>query len=249
MGTEMVQKPVVAKAKAGVVVGPVILLGAPGAGKGTQAQRITDYFGIPQISTGDTLRDHIRRGTDLGLQARAQMEQGQLVGDQVVCEMVGDRIAQPDCVVGFILDGFPRTVKQAQWLDRHLAQKHYFETGHGCRKQPIVIQLTVEYNDLLRRLTGRRTCPTCGRIYNANITSQKPLVEGVCDLEGSALVTRKDDREDVILERLKNYEAQTLPLSGYYGMRKRLVEIDGSTADVDAITVEVRKAIEHGDCL
>lgn len=249
MGTESIHKPAGAKAKTGIVVGPVILLGAPGAGKGTQAQRITDYFGTPQISTGDILRDHIRRGTELGLQARAQMEQGQLVGDQVVCDMVADRIAQPDCAVGFILDGFPRTVKQAQWLDRHLAQKHYFETDRGCRKQPIVVELTVEYNDLLRRLTGRRTCPTCGRIYNANIASQKPLVEGVCDLEGSALVTRKDDREEVIMERLKNYEAQTLPLSDYYGMKKRLVEIDGSNPDVDAITAEVRKAIEHGDCL
>ena len=195
-------------------MGPVILLGAPGAGKGTQAQRITDYFGIPQISTGDILRDHIRRGTELGLQARAQMEQGQLVGDQVVCDMVADRIAQPDCAIGFILDGFPRTVKQAQWLDRHLAQKHYFEIDHGCRKQPIVIQLTVEYNDLLRRLTGRRTCPTCGRIYNAN-TSQKPLVEGVCDLDGSALVTRKDDREEVIhgaAEELRSSDAAAVGL-------------------------------------
>jgi adenylate kinase len=124
------------------VVGPIILLGAPGAGKGTQAQRITDRFGIPQISTGDILRDHIRRGTELGLQARAQMDQGQLVGDQAGLRDGGRRrIAQPDCSIGFILDGFPRTVKQAQWLDRHLAQKHYFETERGCRKQPIVIRL------------------------------------------------------------------------------------------------------------
>jgi adenylate kinase len=246
MGTEMIQRP--AAGKAGTVVGPVILLGAPGAGKGTQAQRITDYFGIPQISTGDILRDHIRRGTELGLQARAQIEQGQLVDDQLVCEMVADRIARPDCATGFILDGFPRTVKQAQWLDRHLTQKRYFETEKGCLKQPIVIQLTVEYNDLLRRLTGRRTCPTCGRIYNVH-TSQKPLVDDVCDIDGSALVTRKDDREDVIRERLKNYEDQTLPLVGYYSMRKRLIEIDGSAADVESITAAVRKAIEHGDCL
>ena len=248
MGTETVQNAAAGKTGA-VMVGPVVLLGPPGAGKGTQAQRITDYFGIPQISTGDILRDHIRRGTELGLQARAQMEQGHLVGDQVVCEMVADRIAQPDCAMGFILDGFPRTVKQAQWLDRHLAQKHYFETPErGCRKQPIVIQLTVEYNDLLRRLTGRRTCPTCGRIYNA-YTSQKPLADNVCDIDGSALVTRKDDCEEVIKERLKNYEDQTLPLAGYYSLRNRLIEIDGSTADVDAIASGVRKAIEHGDCL
>jgi adenylate kinase len=232
----------------GAVVGPVILLGAPGAGKGTQSQRITDYFGIPQISTGDILRDNIRRGTELGTKAKAMMDQGKLVDDQLVCEMVADRISQPDCSTGFILDGFPRTVKQAQWLDRHLAQTRHFETEQGCLKQPIVIQLAVEYNDLLRRLTGRRTCPTCGRIYNA-YTSLKPLVDDVCDTDGSALVTRKDDREDVIAERLKNYEDQTLPLVGYYSMKNRLVEIDGSAADVDAITSAVRKAIENADCL
>jgi adenylate kinase len=246
MGTETMQN--AAAGKTGTVVGPVVLLGAPGAGKGTQAQRITDYFGIPQISTGDILRDNIRRGTELGVQAKAQMEQGKLVDDQIVCGMVADRIAQPDCKTGFILDGFPRTVKQAQWLDRHLQQMRYFETERGCLKQPIVIQLTVEYNDLLRRLTGRRTCPTCGRIYNA-YTNLKPLVEDICDVDGAALTTRKDDREDVIAERLKNYEDQTLPLVGYYSMRKRLIEVDGSAADVDVITSQVRKAIENADCL
>jgi adenylate kinase len=246
MGTEAMQQGT--EQSTGAVLGPVILLGAPGAGKGTQAQRISEHFGIPQISTGDTLRDHIRRKTPLGNQARDQMEHGQLVADQVVCEMVAERITHPDCARGFILDGFPRTVKQAQWLDRHLAQKHMFETGRGCRKQPIVVQLTVGYNDLLRRLTGRRTCPTCGRIYNA-YTSQKPLVEGVCDLDGSALVTRKDDCEEVIVERLKNYEAQTLPLVSYYEMRKRLHAVDGSAPVLDTITAETFKAIEHGDCV
>jgi adenylate kinase len=246
MGTEAMQQGT--EQSTGAVVGPVILLGAPGAGKGTQAQRISEHFGIPQISTGDTLRDHIRRKTPLGNQARDQMEHGQLVADQVVCEMVAERITRADCERGFILDGFPRTLKQAQWLDRHLAQKHMFETDQGCRKQPIVIQLTVEYNDLLRRLTGRRTCPTCGRIYNAN-TSQKALVEGVCDLDGSALVIRNDDCEEVIVERLKNYEAQTLPLVSYYEMRKRLHAVNGSASQLDAITAEACKAIEHGDCV
>ena len=246
MGTEVIQKP--AKAKAGKLVGPVILLGAPGAGKGTQAQRISFYFGIPQISTGDTLRDHIRRGTKLGRQAREQMERGHLVDDEVVCQMVAERMTRSDCATGFILDGFPRTVQQAEWLDKHLAEKRFFETSCGCCKQPVVIQLTVEYNHLLRRLTGRRTCPTCGRIYNAN-TTQRSLVEGVCDIDGSVLVTRKDDREDVIVERLKDYEALTLPVVHYYADRNRLSEVDGGTADLDAITSEACKAIEHGDCL
>jgi adenylate kinase len=176
------------------------------------------------------------------------MESGQLVDDNVVCLMVAERMTRPDCAAGFILDGFPRTVHQAEWLDKHLREHRFFETECGCCKQPVVVQLTVEYNHLLRRLTGRRTCPTCGRIYNAN-TNQRSLVEGVCDIDGSVLETRKDDREDVIAERLKNYEAQTLPLVNFYTRRNRLREVNGGLADLDAITAEACKAIEHGDCL
>jgi adenylate kinase len=223
------------------LVGPVILLGAPGAGKGTQAKRISEYYGIPQISTGDLLRDNISRGTALGKEARTAMERGDLVSDELVCQMVANRLEQADCARGFILDGFPRTVSQAEWLDKYLA-----ETAGGC-KQPVVIELVVEYNFLLRRLTGRRTCPTCGRIYNVN-TSQRPKADGVCDIDGSALFTRKDDRDDVIMERLKNYEVQTLPLVNYYAQRNRLKKVDGR-ADLGQITSEALKAIEDGDCL
>jgi adenylate kinase len=223
------------------LVGPVILLGAPGAGKGTQAKRISEHYGIPQISTGDLLRDNISRGTALGKEARIAMERGDLVSDELVCQMVADRLAQPDCARGFILDGFPRTVAQAEWLDKHLA-----ETASSS-KQPVVIELMVEYNFLLRRLTGRRTCPTCGRIYNVN-TSQRPKVEGVCDIDGSTLITRKDDRDDVIIERLKNYEVQTLPLVNYYAQRNRLKKVDGK-AELGQITSEALKAIENGDSL
>ncbi len=218
-----------------VVVGPVVLLGPPGAGKGTQAKRISEYYGIPQISTGDTLRDHISRGTEIGKQAEELMEHGELVPDELVERMVAERLAEPDCARGFILDGFPRTVKQAEWLDKHLA---------GC-KRLVVIQLAVEYTKLLGRLSGRRTCPTCGRIYNAN-TSQRARVEGICDVDGSALVTRKDDRDDVISQRLKNYRRQTLPMVNYYGRKNRLIEIDGA-ADLDVITAAAVKAIENGD--
>jgi adenylate kinase len=158
--------------------------------------------------------------------------------------MVAHRLAQPDCALGFILDGFPRTVNQAEWLDKHLVEYHFFETEKG-RKEPVVIQLVVEYNRLLRRLTGRRTCPTCGRIYNV-YTTQRPKTEGVCDVDGSGLVTRKDDRDDVIAERLKNYELQTHPLIEYYEKRKVLTEVDGA-ADLDHITAEAFKAIENVD--
>jgi adenylate kinase len=238
--------PVPAEDKRGTLVGPVVLLGPPGAGKGTQAKRISEHYGIPQISTGDILRDNIRRGTGLGKQAQAMIERGELAPDELVCQMIGNRLVQPDSGRGFILDGFPRTVKQAEWLEKYLAEHHLFETGNGC-KQLVVIQLSVEYNHLLRRLTGRRTCPTCGRIYNA-YTIQRPLVEGVCDVDGAALVTRKDDRDEVIVERLKNYEVQTLPLVEYYEQRNQLCELDGA-AEVAVITSGVFKAIENGDRL
>lgn len=226
------------------LIGPVILLGAPGAGKGTQAKRISERYGIPQISTGDILRDNIARGTELGKLAGNLMECGELAPDELVCRMVGDRLAEADCAHGFILDGFPRTVKQAVWLDKHLAENHFFETESGC-KQLVVIQLVVGYNQLLRRLTGRRTCHTCGRIYNVH-TTQRPLIEGICDIDGSALATRKDDRDEVIIERLKNYELQTLPMVEYYAQRNRMSKIDGAT-ELDHITVEAFKAIDHGD--
>jgi adenylate kinase len=230
--------------KADFVIGPVILLGAPGAGKGTQAKRISEYYGIPQISTGDILRDNISRGTNLGNIAKGLIDHGQFVADDTVCRMVAERLAYPDCARGFILDGFPRTVVQAEWLDKHLAEQHFFETENG-RKQPVVLQLVVEYNFILRRLTGRRTCPTCGRIFNVH-TSQRPKVEGVCDIDGSTLVTRQDDRDDVIMARLKTYEVQTLPLVNYYAKQKRLSEINGA-AELDHVTSEAFKAIEDGD--
>jgi adenylate kinase len=228
------------------VVGPVVLLGPPGAGKGTQAKRISAHFGIPQISTGDILRDNINQGTELGKQAGVLMERGELVPDELVQQMVTDRLAKPDCARGFILDGFPRTVKQAEWLDKHLAKNHFFETDTSC-KRLVVIQLTVEYTKLLGRLTGRRTCPVCGHIYNAN-TSQRAKVEGICDVDGATLVTRKDDRDDVISQRLKNYRRQTLPMVNYYARKNRLVEIDGA-ADLEVITAAAVKAIENGNRL
>lgn len=244
METEAIAATTVQK-EAASVVGPVILLGPPGAGKGTQAIRIAQRFGIPQISTGDLLRDNISRGTELGKQAQELMERGALVPDELVCRMVACRLAQPDCARGFILDGFPRTVKQAEWLDEYFAANHSFENEDGSRRL-VVIRFTVEYNQLLQRLTGRRTCPTCGRIYN--IYTQPPRVEGICDIDGSVLVTRKDDRDDVIIARLKTYESQTLPLVNYYAERKRLSDIDGA-GDVDKVTAQAFKAIEDGDSL
>ncbi len=229
------------------VIGPVILLGAPGAGKGTQAKMIAGRYGIPQISTGDILRDNVARGTELGRKAKAVMDGGGLVSDDLVCGMVADRLKQPDCARGFILDGFPRTVAQAEWLDKHLTDEvSFFDKGKPCRIAPVVVNIQVGYNQLLQRLTGRRSCPTCGRIYN--VYFQPPRVEGTCDVDGGKLVTRKDDTEAVISERLKAYERQTLPLTEFYAKKKQLQEVNGE-GSVDAITREMFKAVENADRL
>src|SRR5260370_24860959 len=201
-----------AAAPQAVAVGPVILLGAPGAGKGTQAKRIAARYGIPQISTGDILRGNVSRGTELGQKADPIMKAGKLVPDELMLAMVAERLRQPDTERGFILDGFPRTAKQAEWLDQHLVAQS------TAGRAPVVMDLKVGYNQLLRRLTGRRSCPIDGKIYN--IYFQPPKKEGVCDCCGAPLVQRKDDSAEVICKRLQEYEAQTLPLVDYYRDRK-----------------------------
>ncbi len=222
------------------VLGPIILLGAPGAGKGTQAKRILERYGIPQISTGDILRDNRERGTELGKKAAPIMAAGNLVPDDLVLAMVADRLNQPDCERGFILDGFPRTVAQAEWLDGFLAN-HAFQ---GRELPPIVISIEVGYNQLLQRLTGRRSCPVDGKIYN--IYSHPPKQHGVCDFCASQLVQREDDREEVISERLKSYEKKTLPLVDYYRKQGRLHVLNGDLP-VDQVTAKVFPAIERND--
>src|SRR5205814_5202847 len=162
-------------------IGPIILLGPPGAGKGTQAKRIDERYGIPQVSTGDILRENVQRGTELGVQARSVMARGDLVPDDLVCDMVALRLRNADCERGFILDGFPRTAAQAGWLDAFL-ENEFFDKSNGCNRLPIVIRLDVDYNELLRRLTGRRSCPTCGRTYNVHL--QPPKVDELCDVDG-----------------------------------------------------------------
>jgi len=214
-------------------VGPVVLLGAPGAGKGTQAKKMAEHYGIPQISTGDLLREHVRRGTDLGLQAKATMERGELVPDELLYGMVASRLREADCRPGFILDGFPRTVAQAGWLDAFL-ERELFEKSENCAL--VVIQLNVDYTQLLLRLTGRRSCPTCGRIYNVHF--QPPRVNELCDLDGSKLSLRNDDREEVIRERLAAYDRQTKPLEEYYQAKGRLVGVNADRA-VEQIMAEI----------
>jgi adenylate kinase len=220
-------------------IGPVLLLGPPGAGKGTQSKQIVDRYSIPQVSTGDLLRDHVGRGTELGLEAKAIMARGELVPDELMYGIVACRLRDADCKRGFVLDGFPRTAPQAGWLDAFL-EKEVFENSVKC--PPIVIQLLVDYNQLLQRLTGRRSCPACGRLYN--IHSQPPLVDELCDCDGSKLVIRDDDREEVISGRLAAYESWTRPVADYYRVQRRLVAVNADRP-VENVTAQIFGVIDR----
>ncbi len=195
----------------------LILLGPPGAGKGTQAQRIVERYHIPQISTGDILRAAVREKTTLGEKAKAFMDRGQLVPDEVVIGIIEERLKAPDCQQGFILDGFPRTLAQAEALQRILT-KNRKSIEH-------VISIEVDPEELVRRLTGRRTCKNCGAMYH--LLFHPPQQEGICDRCGGTLYQREDDQEETIRTRLKEYEKQTAPLIQYYKIKNQLRPIPG----------------------
>jgi adenylate kinase len=201
-----------------IIPGPILLLGAPGVGKGTQAKELVKLWGIPQISTGDLLRANVSQGTPLGIIARETMDRGELVPDSLVNEMVAARLVEPDTVRGYILDGFPRTLPQAGWLDGRVSAQQL--------TLPVVaVSISVDYNQLLRRITGRRNCPVCQTIYN--VYSNPPKVDEVCDIEGAALVQRADDTEQVFAERMRSYEALTTPVIEHYRALGRFAEVDG----------------------
>ncbi|HSW50098.1 MAG TPA: adenylate kinase [Bryobacteraceae bacterium] len=208
----------------------ILLFGPPGCGKGTQGAVITKILRIPAISTGEIFRAELKAGTPLGNAAKQIMASGGLVGDEIVNEMVRGRLKQPDCRNGFLLDGYPRTIAQATFLDSLIRELEYPE--------PEVIYLDVPDEVLLARLTSRRQCSACGRIYN--LLSQPPLKQGVCDVEGAALIQREDDTEKVIRARLEAYAESTGPLVEFYSKR-RLHRIDGNRRpaeiqkDIDAI--------------
>ena len=221
-------------------IGPVILLGSPGAGKGTQAKQIVERYRIPQISTGDLLRENVQWGTPLGVAAKDVMARGELVPDDLIYDMVAQRLRHADCERGFILDGIPRNPAQAGWLDAFL-ENEFFENAQRGKCLPIVIRINVDYNKLLRRITGRRSCPVCGRIYN--VYSQPPRVADRCDIDGSTLVTRDDDREEVIRDRLAAYELQTKPVAEYYARKGRLASVDGDLP-INQVTEQIFRVIE-----
>ena len=211
----------------------IVLLGAPGAGKGTQAKLLIDKYKIPQISTGDLLRAAVSAGTSLGKEAKSYMDKGELVPDSVVLGMVEERLKQDDCKKGYILDGFPRNTAQAEALDKMLASLN----------MPLNAALSVDvpFEDLMKRLTGRRTCKSCGQMYN--IYFKAPKKEGACDKCSGELYQRDDDKEETIKKRLEVYTAQTAPLIDYYKNKGILKAVEG-VGSIDEIFKKVRAVLE-----
>ena len=195
---------------------------------------------IPQVSTGDILRFNVAQGTELGMAAKAVMARGELVSDDLVCEMVRHRLSQPDCKRGYVLDGFPRTAAQAGWLDA-LLDDRLFDNSRPTRAWPIVILMDVDYNQLLLRINGRRSCPTCGRIYNVHF--QPPRTDELCDFDGTKLVTRNDDRFEVLQPRLAAYQEQTTPVVDYYQRTGRLISVNGDLP-MDEVTEQIFRIVE-----
>ncbi|HEU5180603.1 MAG TPA: adenylate kinase [Candidatus Polarisedimenticolia bacterium] len=212
----------------------LILMGPPGAGKGTQAVLLGKSLGIPHLSAGDMLREHVKRNTPLGQKASSLMARGELVPDDLVSEMVAGRLAEAECAGGFLLDGYPRNLHQAVTLENLLAERQ--------SRLDRALALQVDPEELIRRLTGRRVCPQCGAGYH--VVSRPPKSEGRCDVCGSGLAQRPDDREDVVRERLRVYTEQTRPLLGHYRDRGLLTEVDG-TGTPESVARRLVGAVEE----
>lgn len=210
----------------------IIMLGAPGAGKGTQAKKIAEVCNVPHISTGDIFRANIKNGTELGAKAKEYMDKGLLVPDELVCDLVVDRIQQSDCEKGYILDGFPRTIPQAEALTNAL-------NAIG-QKMDYAINIEVPDENIIERMSGRRACVGCGATYHVVYNPTK--VEGICDACGEALILRDDDKPETVKNRLDVYHEQTQPLIDYYKNEGILVEVDG-TKNMDDVFTDICKVI------
>lgn len=211
----------------------IIMLGAPGAGKGTQAKKIAAKYHVPHISTGDIFRANIKEGTELGKKAQEYMDQGLLVPDELVCDLVVDRIHKDDCENGFILDGFPRTIPQADALDGALAQ--------NGEKIEYAIDVEVPDENIIKRMAGRRSCKDCGAIFH--LVYNPPKKENCCDVCGGPLVLRDDDKEETVKKRLDVYHEQTAPLIDHYKKAGSLYEVDG-TQDINVVFEEIESILE-----
>lgn len=210
----------------------LIFLGYPGSGKGTQAGLLSERYNIPKISTGDILRAAVMAKTELGLQAKQNMDRGELVPDSVIIGLVVQRIAEPDSVRGFILDGFPRTIHQAQELDRVFLDLR--------RRLLAVISLEIEKKKVIARLTSRRVCVKCGKLFN--LETEQPPADNKCDHCGGEVYQRSDDKPETVLHRMEVYEQQTQPLKDYYGLQGKLLQVDGSL-NVEKVQAEILKRL------
>lgn len=212
-----------------VVSMKLVIFGPPSAGKGTQAQKLSKQYGIPQVATGDLLRKAVADKTPLGLKIKSYLDQGKLGPDDVIVQLIKERIAKPDCKNGFLLDGFPRTMGQAKELER-------------MTDMDLVLSIVVDFEALVERAVGRRTCPKCSAVYH--ITFNPPMNEGICEKCGSKLIQRDDDKEETVRNRLRVYQEQTAPLVEYYKKKGRLVDIDGA-GGIDAVFAQMVDAISH----
>jgi adenylate kinase len=207
----------------------LVIFGPPSAGKGTQAQKLSKQYGIPQVATGDLLRKAVADKTPLGLKIKSYLDQGKLGPDEVIVQLIKERVAKPDCKNGFLLDGFPRTMGQAKELER-------------MTDIDLVLSIVVDFEALVERAVGRRTCPKCSAVYH--IKFNPPMNEGICEKCGFKLIQRDDDKEETVRNRLKVYQEQTAPLIEYYRKKGKLVDIEGS-GGIDAVFAQMVDAISH----
>jgi adenylate kinase len=212
-----------------VVSMKLVIFGPPSAGKGTQAQKLSKQYSVPQVATGDLLRKAVADKTPLGLKIKSYLDQGKLGPDEVIVQLIKERVAKPDCKNGFLLDGFPRTMGQAKELER-------------MTDIDLVLSIVVDFESLVERAVGRRTCPKCSAVYH--IKFNPPMNEGICEKCGSKLIQRDDDKEETVRNRLKVYQEQTAPLVEYYRKKGKLVDIDGA-GGIDAVFAQMVDAISH----
>jgi len=206
----------------------LVIFGPPSAGKGTQAQKLSKKYGIPQVATGDLLREQVAKRTPIGLKVKSYLDSGRLGPDDLIVQMIGERVSKPDCINGYLLDGFPRTIGQAKELEK-------------MTDIDLVLNIVVDFESLVDRAVGRRICPKCAAVYN--VKSNAPRVEGICDKCGSKLIQRDDDKEETVRNRLKVYREQTAPLVEHYRKKGKIVDIDGS-GGIEAVFDRLVAAIE-----
>ena len=206
----------------------LVIFGPPSAGKGTQAQKLSKKYGIPQVATGDLLREHVAKKTPIGIKVKSYLDSGRLGPDDLIVQMIGERVSKPDCINGYLLDGFPRTIGQAQELEK-------------MTDIDLVLNIVVDFEALVERAVGRRICPKCAAVYHVKFNV--PQAQGICDKCGSKLIQRDDDKEETVRRRLNVYKEQTAPLVEHYRKKGRLVDIDGSSG-IDAVFAQMVKAID-----